>query len=141
MPAYDAPSPPQKPVLLFDGVCNLCNGTVSFVLKRDKRGAVLFAPLQSAAGQHYLKRFGLDAAEFASLVLVEGERHYQRSEAALRLLRALGWPYKVLYALTLIPRPVRDFAYDWIARNRYRWFGKRDACMLPAPDIRARFLS
>jgi predicted DCC family thiol-disulfide oxidoreductase YuxK len=131
---------PGKPILLFDGVCNLCNGFVQFLLKRDKRGALLFAPLQSASGQAYLERFGLPRAGFLSVVLVEGDRHSQRSTAGLRSLRALGWPWKAFYALILLPRPLRDLGYDLIARNRYRLFGKRDACMIPTPEIRARFL-
>jgi predicted DCC family thiol-disulfide oxidoreductase YuxK len=127
-------------ILLFDGVCNLCNGVVGFILKRDARRAFRFASLQSGYGQDMLKRFGLNPAAFRSLVLVEGNRQYQRSTGALRILRTLGWPYKALYPLILIPAPLRDPAYDLVARTRYRIFGKRETCMIPAPGIRERFL-
>ncbi|MDB5049452.1 MAG: putative thiol-disulfide oxidoreductase YuxK, family [Fibrobacteres bacterium] len=131
----------NNPILLFDGVCNLCNGSVRFILKRDRKQAFRFAPLQSAAGQALLERLGLPRDGFRSVVLVEGDRHYQRSAAALRILRALGWPYKALYVFILIPRPLRDFGYDLIARNRYRVFGRSETCMVPTPEIRERFLS
>jgi predicted DCC family thiol-disulfide oxidoreductase YuxK len=127
-------------ILLFDGVCNLCNGIVKFILERDARKAIRFASLQSAYGQDALKRFGLDPLTFNSLVLVEGERHYQRSTGVLRILRTLGWPYKAFYPLILIPAPLRDPAYDLVARTRYRVFGKRETCMIPTPGIRERFL-
>jgi predicted DCC family thiol-disulfide oxidoreductase YuxK len=129
-----------NPIILFDGVCNLCNGSVHFILKRDKAGVFRFAALQSDAGREQLQRFNLDEQSMTSIVLVEEGRHFEKSEAALRILKRLGWPFKALYALMLLPRPVRDLGYDLIARNRYRIFGKRDACMMPTPEIRARFL-
>jgi predicted DCC family thiol-disulfide oxidoreductase YuxK len=129
-----------QPILLFDGVCNLCNGIIRFLLNLDKRGVLRFASLQSAAGQAYLQRFSLHPGKLPSVVLVEGDRYSQRSTAALRVMRALGWPYRALYALILVPRPMRDLVYDLIAKNRYRIFGKRETCMLPTPALKARFL-
>ena len=130
----------EHPILLFDGVCHLCNGTVQLILKCDRKDVFRFAPLQSAAGQALLARFGLPVEAMPSVILVEGDRVYQRSTAALRILGALGWPYKVLTVLLLVPRPIRDWGYDLIARNRYRLLGKREACMMPTAEIRARFL-
>jgi predicted DCC family thiol-disulfide oxidoreductase YuxK len=131
----------QNPIILFDGVCNLCNGSVKFILKRDEAGLFRFAPLQSQAGHAEQKRLGLDADAMPSVVLVEGDRSSIRSTAALRIARLLGWPYKVLYPLILLPKPLRDLGYDLIAANRYLIFGKRGACMLPTPETRARFLN
>lgn len=133
----------DRPVVLFDGVCNMCNGLAAFVIARDPApGRFRFAPLQSASGQWVLRRHGLRTDDFDTFVLVEGERAFVRSTAALRLLRRLGLPWSLLSAvLTLVPRPLRDAAYGWVARNRYAWFGKRDACMVPAPDVRSRFLA
>lgn len=127
-------------ILLFDGVCNLCNGVVKFILKRDKRAAFRFAPLQSETGRAYLGVFGLDPDALTSVILIEGDRCSQRSDAALRIALALGWPYKALYAFILVPGFLRDLAYDAVARHRYRLAGKRETCMIPTPDIRSRFL-
>jgi len=127
-------------ILLFDGVCNLCNGLVKFILKRDKRAAFRFAPLQSDSGRAYLQAFGLDPDALPSVVLIEGERCRKRSDAALRIAFVLGWPYKALYAFMLVPAFLRDLAYDWVARNRYRLMGKKETCMLPTPDLLSRFL-
>lgn len=129
-----------RPILLFDGICNLCNGLVKFILKRDKRAAFRFAPLQSESGRAYLEVFGLDPDAFPSVVLIEGDRCRLRSEAALRIGFLLGWPYKALYAFILVPGFLRDLAYEAVARNRYRLLGKRDTCMIPTPEIRSRFL-
>lgn len=128
------------PVILFDGICNFCNGAVNFTLRRDRKKQLRFAPLQSAAGQQLLKENGWPETDMQSFLLIENGRLYHRSTAALRVCRYLrgGWP--LCYGLLIIPRFIRDGVYDFIARNRYRWFGKRDACMMPTPDIRERFL-
>jgi predicted DCC family thiol-disulfide oxidoreductase YuxK len=130
-----------SPLLLFDGICNLCNGTVRFILARDKRGIFRFAALQSDPGRAQLRRLGLEASQLKTLILIEGGRHSERSTASLRILLNLGWPYKALYAFILIPKPLRDLVYDLVARNRYRLFGKREACMMPTPELKARFLT
>lgn len=127
-------------ILYFDGVCNLCNGIVKFILRRDKDGAISFAPLQSRAGQDFLERYGPERIGAPSVFFAEDGRVSRRSTAALRVLRALGWPYAALYPLMLIPAPLRDLVYDLAARNRYRLFGRRETCMLPTPAIRDRFL-
>lgn len=130
----------NTPVILFDGVCQFCDSTVNFVLDHDRTGRVRFAALQSKAGQELLARFGLPADKFDSLVLVENGRHYLRSTAALRLARHLDLPWPLLAGLLLVPQFLRDWAYDVVATNRYRWFGKMDACRVPTPEVRARFL-
>lgn len=131
---------PEQSILLFDGVCNLCNGIVRFVLKRDPSARFLFASLQSESGRERLARFGLSGTDFDTVILIEDGNWYGKSSAALRTLRLLGWPWKALYAFMLVPRPIRDAVYDLVARNRYRVFGKRESCMLPTPELRARFL-
>jgi predicted DCC family thiol-disulfide oxidoreductase YuxK len=127
-------------IVLFDGVCNLCNGAVQFIINRDRQGRFSFASLQSAAGQARLRQFGLSTETFDTFVLVEGGQAYTRSTAALRMARRLPGPWRLLYILMLVPRPVRDWAYGLVARNRYRLFGRRDSCMMPTPELRAKFL-
>ena len=128
-----------RSVLLFDGVCTLCNGSVRFIIERDPAGTFQFAPLQSNAARRVLQ----DAAQPLpdSFVLVENGRLFMRSTAALRVARGLGWPWSLAYIGIIVPRPLRDWVYDLIARNRYRWFGKSDVCMVPTADVRSRFLS
>jgi len=128
------------PILLFDGVCNLCNASVQWVLKHDSKGIFHFAALQSDTGQALLRQHGLDALNFDSVVLVDGERIYLRSDAPLEVARCLGGFWWLLYVFKVIPRPIRDAIYNWVARNRYRWFGQREECVLPQPEWKARFL-
>jgi len=132
---------PSHTIVLFDGVCNFCNRSVNWIIRRDKRGHFRFAALQSDAGAALQERSGLDPSALETLVLIEGGKVYVKSTAALRIVRRVGWPWRALYALIGVPRPARDFAYDWFARRRYRWFGKRDECMVPSPAVRERFLS
>jgi predicted DCC family thiol-disulfide oxidoreductase YuxK len=135
----DDPDAPRA-VLLFDGVCNLCNGFVRFVIPRDPRRHFLFASLGSEAALRLMEQAGVSRAAADSVVLIEGGRPFLRSAAVLRIARGLRFPWPLLYALMLVPRPLRDGAYDVVARNRLRWFGRRDACMVPGPDTRDRFL-
>jgi len=128
------------PVLLFDGVCNLCNVSVQWVLKHDPKGIFHFASLQSDAGQAMLKRFHLDTENLQTVVLLDGERVYLRSDAPLEVMRRLGGLWWILYGLKIVPRFIRDAVYNWVARNRYRWFGQREECLLPRPEWKARFL-
>ena len=130
----------QRNIILFDGVCNLCNTSVQFVLKRDKKKRFLFASLQGKAGQEILKQFNLPADIFNSFILLEGNRVYTRSAAALRVARLLSGGWKLLYSLIIVPKFIRDAVYNWIARNRYKWFGKREECMIPTPELKERFL-
>ena len=129
-----------NPVVLFDGVCNLCSSVVIFTVSRDPEGIFRFAALQSEAGQSFLRKFGLSTDDFDSFVLIEGPRLSLRSTAMLRLCRRLKGPWALLYLLIIIPRPIRDFVYNIVARRRYMWFGKKQACFIPSADIRDRFL-
>ncbi len=127
-------------VLLFDGVCNLCNGFVNFIIDHDPEGRLKVGALQSAAAAPWLRAAGLDPSHLDSVVLIEKGRVTRKSTAALRVARMLGGPWALAYALIVVPRPLRDLAYDLVARYRYAWFGQRDTCRLPTPDLQARFL-
>ena len=133
----------KRPVILFDGVCNLCNSAVQWVIERDKEGRFDFASLQSDAARRELEMV-IGAKEIDalpdSIVLLDAEGVHIRSAAALRILRELGSWFLLLRLGVVLPRPIRDAIYDLIARNRYRWFGRRDTCMTPTPDLAARFL-
>ncbi|HET7463938.1 MAG TPA: thiol-disulfide oxidoreductase DCC family protein [Longimicrobium sp.] len=128
------------PLVLYDGQCGLCNRSVQLILRHDRRGVFRFAALQSEPGQALLARHGLPAEEMNTVVLVDGGRAFTRSRAALRIAGKMDAPWPVLRAFALVPGPLRDAVYDWVARHRYRWFGRTDACMLPPPEVRARFL-
>ena len=135
-----AASPPSA-VVLFDGVCNLCNRSVNFIIDHDARAYFRFAALQSDAATPLLARCGLAADFLAGVVLWEDGRCFTRSTAALRIFRRLGGPWPLLYACILVPRPLRDAAYDWIIGRRYRWFGKTESCRVPTPEVMDRFLA
>jgi predicted DCC family thiol-disulfide oxidoreductase YuxK len=126
--------------LLFDGVCNLCNGFVQFVIRRDPQALVHFASLQSETGQALLEKYGLPTDEINTVVLIKDDQVYTRSAVPLTLMPALGWQWQWMRLGWILPRPIRDGLYDWVAANRYRWFGQREACMIPTPDLKARFL-
>jgi predicted DCC family thiol-disulfide oxidoreductase YuxK len=128
------------PVLLFDGVCNLCTGVVTFVVPRDPDGRIRFASLQSDAGRRLLEGCGFSPDDRSTVVLVEGDDCYTKSSAAIRVARHLGMPYAALAILVVVPRPIRDAVYDVVAANRYDWFGQRDSCMVPTADVSDRFL-
>jgi predicted DCC family thiol-disulfide oxidoreductase YuxK len=123
-------------IVLFDGICNLCNGAVRFILVRDPRGRFRFASLQSNVARRLLKGDGPPE----TIILIDAGKIYSKSTAALRIARGLRFPWPLLYGLVIVPRFLRDVVYDWVARNRYRWFGKRDTCMLPTPQMKERFL-
>jgi len=127
-------------IILFDGVCNLCNSSVNFVIRYDKANHFRFAPLQSVAAHKLEQQYQLDLSAMSSFVLIENDQVYYRSTAALRVLRRLPLPWKLGYAFIIIPAFLRNSIYNWIARNRYRWFGKRDVCMIPTPELLAKFL-
>ena len=128
-------------IILFDGVCNFCNGSVNFIIERDREGYFKFAPLQSEIGEKLLAENGIDRIETDSVVLIEDGKAYTHSTAALRVARRLDGAWKLLSYLNFVPRVIRDAAYKLFAKNRYRLFGKKDECMLPSPEIRARFLA
>jgi predicted DCC family thiol-disulfide oxidoreductase YuxK len=128
------------PIVLYDGVCGLCDRSVQLILRNDRRGRFRFAALQSGAGRALLERFGLSAEALDSVVLVEDGRAWRKSRAALRIARRMDAPWPLLWPLAIVPHPVADFFYDLLAKNRYRIFGKLDACMIPPPEVRQRFL-
>ena len=128
------------PLILFDGVCNLCNGAVQYVIKHDKKKRFRFGSLQGETGQKILAHYNLPSDNYNSFLLIENGKCYSRSTAALRVLKHLGYPLKLGYALIIIPSFIRDFVYGVIARNRYKWFGKQDSCWMPTPDLKSRFV-
>lgn len=127
-------------VVIFDGVCNLCSTTAQFVILRDSRSRFMFAAAQSVAGRGLLEECGIDPDRLETFVLRKGGRTYVRSDAALEIAKELDWPWPLLAVLRIVPRIFRDWIYDLVARNRYRWFGKKDACMIPGADIKSRFI-
>jgi predicted DCC family thiol-disulfide oxidoreductase YuxK len=129
-----------RSIVLFDGVCNLCSGSVRFLIRRDPQANLCFASLQSDAGRRLQAERGLDPDALASIVLVEGERCMAESTAVLHIVRQLSGAWPLLSALLVVPRPLRDLLYRWIAKNRYRWFGKKESCWLPTPELASRFL-
>ena len=129
-----------SPIVLFDGVCNLCCGVVKFVIKKDKDGQVKFASLQSDAGQQLLKQYHLPVNSFNSFVLIESGHAYTQSTAALRLCKYLSALWPCMYGFIIVPKFIRDVIYQWIAKKRYKWFGRQDSCMIPTPDTQKLFL-
>ena len=127
-------------MILFDGVCNFCNAGVNFIIKQDKKKVFHFAALQSEAGQNLLQQFNLPKEGFDSFVLIYNGKAYKKSSAGLKVYSQLPWYWKWTQAFWIAPRFIRDAVYDFIARNRYKWFGKKDACMIPTPDVKSRFL-
>lgn len=129
-----------SPIVFFDGVCNLCNSAVNFLIDRDTKNVLKFAPLQGTTFAEVERRFPELAAMEASIVLYENGKVYRQSAAILRLCLLLGGFWQLLYAGIVLPPPLRDALYAWIARNRYRWFGKRESCRMPTPELKAKFL-
>ncbi len=133
-------APTDRPILLFDGVCNLCNGLVQWIIKQDHKEIFRFTSLQSEAGRALLLRAGLRPDAMDTVVLYDQGRAYVKSDAALRIAARLDRPWSWLAIFGNLPRGWRDPLYDYVARNRYRWFGRREACMVPTPALRSRFL-
>lgn len=135
---------PAPDTILFDGVCNLCNGFVQFVIRHDPAGRFRFAALQSEAGRALLAAHGVDpaavSAEPESVLLLSAGRLYSHSSAVLRIAQGLGGAWRLAGAGWALPRAWRDAAYRFVARHRYRWFGRQESCMLPTPELKARFL-
>ncbi|MFD1468901.1 thiol-disulfide oxidoreductase DCC family protein [Hymenobacter caeli] len=136
------PPTPAPAVILFDGVCNLCHGFVQFVIRHDAAGRFRFAALQSAAGRALLAAHGAPppAPDPESVLLLLNGRLYSHSGAVLRIARELGWPWRLAAAGWVLPRAWRDGLYRFVARHRYRWFGRQENCLLPTPALQARFL-
>jgi len=127
-------------IILFDGVCNLCNSTVQKVIENDDKNQFKFASLQSDFGQKFLQENDLSTEEFNSIILVDGENFYTRSDAALRIGKELKGVYKLSGVLFIFPKFIRNAVYDLISRNRYKWFGKQESCWLPTPELQQKFI-
>ncbi len=128
-------------IILFDGVCNFCNGSVNFIITRDAKNYFKFAPLQSDVAHSLLEKHKIDKAATDSVILIENEKAYTHSTAALRVARKLDGAWSWFYVLIVVPRFIRDFFYKLFALNRYRLFGKTEACMIPTPEIKEKFIS
>jgi predicted DCC family thiol-disulfide oxidoreductase YuxK len=128
------------PIILFDGICNFCNSSVNFVIKNDKSGRIRFASLQSEQGQDLLRHHQLPTTEYTTFIFIEKGEVYSRSTAALKVATYLRHWWPAFYGFIIVPRSIRDGVYNFIARNRYQWFGKSAACMIPGPDVKQRFL-
>lgn len=135
--------PKNKQLILFDGVCNLCNSSVLYVIKRDKKNRFLFAPLQSEIGHALIKKYDINTNKTDSILLYNAKKDciVYKSSAALQIAKYLGFPTNLLSIFFIIPPFLRNVVYNYIAKNRYNWFGKKDACMIPTPELKAKFLS
>jgi len=134
--------PKDKKIILFDGVCNLCNSAVQFIIKHDKKDVFRFVALQSDLGLEICKHIGVDQKSMDSIILyVPGIAYYYKSEAALEIASQLGSFYSLLAIFKILPSKFNNFIYDWIARNRYKWFGKKESCMIPTPELKSKFLA
>lgn len=127
-------------IILFDGVCNLCNRTVVFIIKRDPGGKFRFAPIQSEAGKKYIGNINFPGEGLQTIIYIRGNKYYTRSEAVLRILKDIGGLWKIFFGLMILPGFIRDFIYNTIAKTRYRIFGKFDTCMVPSQELKERFL-
>ena len=129
-----------KKIILFDGICNLCNQSVQFVIEHDKQKQFLFASLQSNYGQNFLKENNFDTTHFDSMVYVENEKIFTKSSAPLNIAKHLSAKFSWLSIFLIVPKPIRDVIYKFISKNRYKWFGKQENCWLPTPELKSRFL-
>jgi predicted DCC family thiol-disulfide oxidoreductase YuxK len=136
----DSKSHVDQPVILFDGVCNLCNSSIQFIIRRDSRSRFKFASLQSEAGITLLEKYNISTTQLESVILIASGRVYNRSSAALHIAKNLDGLWPMLYAFIIVPAFIRNLVYDWIAKNRYQWFGKRNECMIPSPELKSRFI-
>jgi predicted DCC family thiol-disulfide oxidoreductase YuxK len=130
----------EKKIVLFDGLCNLCSRSVQFILKHDKKNQFLFGSLQGKSAVEYLQKFNIPADTFNSFLLIDQDRLYTRSSAALHMLKDLGNGWKLLYAFILVPKFIRDGIYNIVAKNRYKWFGKKQSCWIPSQQWKEKFL-
>lgn len=134
--------PKDKKIILFDGVCNLCNSSVQFVIRHDKKDTFRFISLQSDLGQKIINNFAIDTSIIDSTILYEPENGcYYKSEAAFRILNHLSGIYKCLLVFTILPNSLLNYIYDYVAKNRYKWFGKKESCMVPTSDLKIKFLA
>lgn len=127
-------------IVLFDGVCNLCNGAINFLIAHDPQGHFKMAALQSEIGSKLLEQYKIDPQYTDSIILIENNKAYVKSTAALQIVRKFNGAWPLLYGFIILPRFIRDAVYDFIAKNRYEWFGRKDSCMIPTPALKSRFL-
>lgn len=127
-------------VILFDGVCNLCNGAITFIIKRDKKDVFRYAPLQSEIGKKLAAKHDIDLQKVDSIILMTNNKAVSKSTAALRIAQQLSGAWPLFIVFLIVPTFIRNGVYDFIARNRYKWFGKKDACMIPTPELKSKFL-
>lgn len=133
--------PKHKKLILFDGVCNLCNASVLYVIKRDNKNVFMFAPLQSNIGKQLIQKYNLDISKTDSILLYNPEKGlFSRSTAALKIASHLDIPISLLSIFLILPSFIRNWVYDYIAKNRYKWYGKKDQCMIPTPELKNKFL-
>ncbi len=134
--------PKDKQLILFDGVCNLCNSSVLFVIKRDKKNMFLFAPLQSNIGEEIITTFNIDTQNTDSILLYNPKTNIitSKSSAALQIAKHLGFPSNLMVVFFIIPTVIRNWVYNYVAKNRYRWYGKKDSCMIPTPELQVKFM-
>ena len=130
----------KEPVILFDGVCNFCNYWVNFAIRHDRKKKLRFAPLQGETAGRLLHEFSINPTELSSVILIDNGKAYTQSSAAVRICKHLDGGWKIFYGFIILPKFLRDFFYNIIARNRYKWFGKKETCMIPTPELRERFL-
>ena len=133
--------PTDKPILFFDGVCNLCSGFVQFVIERDPESKFRFASLQSGTGQKVLRDNKLSETNLSTVILLKDGKYFTHSDVALEMSRDMGGLWTFFYVFKIIPKTLRDKIYDWVATNRYKWFGEKESCWLPTPELQARFLN
>ena len=134
--------PKDKKIILFDGVCNLCNSSVQFIIKHDKKDVFRFVSLQSELGQNVCNYLGISTLKIDSTILYEPEnKYYSKSDVAFKILKEITGFYKVLLVFSILPKSFLDIIYDWIAKNRYRWFGKIESCLIPTPELKTKFLT
>lgn len=133
--------PKNKQLILFDGVCNLCDNTVQYVIKHDKANHFMFAALQSEVGNNIISKYRIDTNKMDSILLYNPEKGISyKSTAALKIARHLGFPHNLLSIFLIVPSFIRNTVYDFIAKNRYKWYGKKDNCMIPTPELQSKFL-
>lgn len=130
----------DQKIILFDGVCNLCNSSVTLVIKNDPKNKFKFAALQSEKGQLLIAKYQIDPSKTDSIILIEHNKAYVKSTAALRIARQLSGAYPLLYTFIIIPNFIRNWVYDYVAKNRYKWYGKQESCMIPTPELKEKFL-
>ncbi len=131
----------NQSIILFDGVCNFCNSAVNFVIKRDKNNLIQFSPLQTQIAHELLAKHKLPTEDLKSFIFIEDGKSYTQSTAALKVCRYLTGLWPLLYSFIIIPHFIRDGIYKWIAKNRYKWFGQKNECMIPTPELQAKFLN